>query len=152
MGLFDRAKNAFGGGTDAWAAQAEAAQELANQHLKSAGYTDGGPVTMANAGAVSSQMRADHDVLDAYGQELNRIIAVGIPGTSVITGAVDTGDRTSGNPWFQIEATVAVPGQAPYTVSTRMMLAAQFIANYAIGTAHDVAVDPADPQNIALTS
>ena len=97
-------------------------------------------------------MQADHDVLNAYGRELNRVIAIGTPGTGIITGAVDTGERTAGNAWFRIEVEVTIPGAAPYTVAKREMVAAQFIGNYAIGSAHGIAVDPADPQNIALTS
>lgn len=155
MGLFDRAKNAFGGGapggTD-WAAQAQAAQELANQHLRDAGYTDGSPVTAANAGAVGADMYADREVLTAYGQELNRIIAIGSPGTSVIRSAVDTGERIAGNPWYQLEVEVTLPGAAAYTVSKREMVAPQFLANYAVGSEHGVAVDPANPQQIAFTS
>ncbi|MGC3953176.1 MAG: hypothetical protein QM804_02790 [Propionicimonas sp.] len=150
MGLFDRATNAFGGGD--FAAQAAAAQRLASEQLAQAGYTDGSLPTMANAGQVTAQLQADHDVLNAYGQELNRIIAIGTKGTSVITGAVDTVERTAGNPWYQLEVEVTLPGAAPYTVSKREMVAAQFLANYAVGSVHDVAVDPADPQNIALTS
>ncbi|NYE96195.1 phenylacetate-coenzyme A ligase PaaK-like adenylate-forming protein [Psychromicrobium silvestre] len=152
MGLFDRAKNAFGGGTDDWAAQAKAAQELAGQHLRDAGYTDGSAVTMANAGQVSGQMQADHDVLNAYGQELNRIIAIGATGSSVVTDLVDTGDRTAGNPWYELEVQVTLPGAEPYTVRKREMVPAQFLANYAVGTTHEVKVDPADPKSIALTS
>lgn len=161
MGLFDRAKNAFSGGAGGaagaagaadFAAQAQAAQALAAQHLKDAGYTDGSQVTMANAGQVGEQMYADREVLTAYGQELNRIIAVGQPGTSVITAAVDTGERISGNPWFQLDIEVTLPGQAPYTVRKREMVAPQFMARYAVGSTHDVAVDPANPQHIALTS
>ncbi|AJT42538.1 hypothetical protein [Psychromicrobium lacuslunae] len=156
MGLFDRAKNAFGGNPTGsnqdWAAQAQAAQELASQHLRDAGYTDGSQVTMANAAQVGGQMQADHDVLNAYGQELNRIISIGTPGSSVVTGLVDTGERTAGNPWYQLEVQVTLPGAAPYTVTKREMVPAQFLANYAVGTAHEVAVDPANPQNIALTS
>lgn len=154
VGLFDRTKNAFGGanGSADWAAQAAAAQELASQHLRDAGYTDGSPVTMANAGAVSAAMAADHDVLNAYGQELNRIIAIGAPGTAVIRSSVDTGERIAGNPWYQLEVEVVLPGAAPYLVTKREMLAPQFLANYAEGSPHDVKVDPANPQNIAFTS
>ncbi|MCS5719644.1 hypothetical protein N1027_16045 [Herbiconiux sp. CPCC 205763] len=150
MGLFGKAKNAFGGGD--MAAQAAAAQQMADQAMRDAGYTDGAPVTMANAGSVGAQMSADHDVLNAYGQELNRIIAVGAPGASVIRSSVDTGERTSGNPWYQLEIEVTLPGQTPYTVSKREMVPPQFLANYAEGTTHTVAVDPANPQAIALTS
>ncbi|RXZ48588.1 hypothetical protein ESP57_06200 [Agromyces fucosus] len=161
MGLFDKAKNAFtqagsqatgqAAGQD-WAAQAQAAQELANQAMRDAGYTDGAPVTMANASEVSAAMSADHDVLNAYGQELNRIIAIGQPGTSVIKSAVDTGERISGNPWYQLEIEVTLPGREPYTVQKREMLAPQFLANYAEGSVHDIAVDPADPNKTAFTS
>lgn len=154
MGLFDRAKNALGGGAAGgdWAAQAQAAQELANQQLRDAGYTDGSPLTAANVGAVGADMYADREVLTAYGQELNRIIAIGAPGTSVIRSAVDTGERISGNPWYQLEVEVTLPGAPAYTVSKREMVAPQFLANYAVGTTHQVAVDPADQQNIAFTS
>lgn len=152
MGLFDQAKDAFGGAGGDWAAQAQAAQELAAQHLRDAGYTDGSPVTMANAGEVGAQMSADRDVLTAYGQELNRIIAIGQPGTSVITSSVDTGERVAGNPWFQLEVAVTPEGGAAYAVSKREMVAPQFLANYAVGSAHDVKIDPADPQKIAFTS
>ena len=159
MGLFDKAKNAFtqagaapaAGGQD-WAAQAQAAQELANQSLRDAGYTDGAPVTMANAGAVSAAMSADHDVLNAYGKELNRIIAIGAPGTSVIRSAADTGERVAGNPWYLLEVEVTLPGKEPYTVQKREMVAPQFLAGYAEGSTHDVKVDPADPNKIAFTS
>lgn len=152
MGLFNRAKSAFNGDGGDLAAQAQAAQQLAAQHLRDAGYTDGSPVTMANAGQVGEQMYADRDVLTAYGQELNRIIAVGQPGTSVITAAADTGERTAGNPWFQLEVQVTLPGQEPYVVSKREMVAPQFMDRYGVGAAHDVAVDPADPQKIAFTN
>lgn len=158
MGLFDKAKNAFtqpGAGQPAgqdWAAQAQAAQELANQALRDAGYTDGAPVTMANAGEVGAAMSADHDVLNAYGQELNRIIAIGEPGTSVIRSAVDTGERVAGNPWYHLEIEVSLPGREPYLVVKREMVAPQFTASYAEGSAHDIKVDPADPNKTAFTS
>lgn len=154
MGIFDRAKSAFGGGksNDDWAAQAVAAQQFASQHLKDAGYSDGAPVTSANVGEFSGQAYADRDVLTAYGQELNRIIASGRTGTAVIVGAVDTGERVAGNPWFQLDVEVTLIGASPYIVSKREMVAPQFLANYAVGTAHGVTVDPADAQNIAFTS
>lgn len=160
MGLLDRAKGAFGGGksngagagSGDWAAQAQAAQQLASQHLKDAGYSDGAPVTSANVGEFSGQAYADRDVVTAYGQELNRIIAVGRTGTGVIVSAVDTGERIAGNPWFQLEVEVTLIGASPYLVSKREMVAPQFLVNYAVGTSHGVAVDPANAQNIAFTS
>ena len=154
MGLFDRAKNAFGGGAAGsdWAEQAQAAQAFANQELKNVGYTDGSPVTMANAADVSAQASADHDVLNAYGQELNRIIAIGTSGTSVITALTDTGERTAGNPWFLVEFTVTLPGQAPYAAQSKQMVPAVVLTQYAVGTAHDIKVDPTDPLKTAFTS
>lgn len=47
----------------------------------------------------AQQMAADQAAAPAYGEELNRINRVGTPGTWVITGAVDTGECTAGNPW-----------------------------------------------------
>lgn len=153
MGLFDRARNALGGmDPQASAAQAQAAQQLAAQQLAQAGYSDGTLPVAAEGADLRARMQADHDVLNAYGQELNRVIAIGTRATGIITGAVDTGERTAGNAWYRIDIEVTIPGAAPYTVAKREMVAAQFIGNYAIGSSHDVAVDPADPQNIALTS
>jgi len=152
MGLFDKAKAAFGAGDNDWAAQAEAAQQLANQHLRDAGYTDGSPVTPANAASVTAQASADHDLLNAYGQELNRIIAIGETGTSVITSLVDTGERTAGNPWYLVEAEVSLPDRASYVIQSRQMVPAQVLAMYAVGTTHDIKVDPADPTKTAFTS
>lgn len=164
MGLFDRAKNAFGaagagaagagqaGAGQDWAAQAVAAQQLASQHLKDAGYTNGSMVTMANAGAVNAAAQADHDVLNAYGQELNRVIAIGAAGSAVVKNLVDTGERTAGNPWYVIESEITLPSAAPYLASMRQMIPAMVLGNYAAGSVHEVKVDPADPQNYVLTT
>lgn len=155
MGLFDRAKKAAGAAGAAggdWAAQAQAAQQLASEQLRQAGYTDGSMPTMANAAEVGAQMQADHDVLNAYGQDLNRILQIGAPGTCVIVSAVDTGDRTAGQPWFQMEYDVTLPDQAAYRVSKIEMVPDVALANYAVGSVHEVRVDPADPQKIALAS
>lgn len=151
MGLFDRAKNAFNGGSD-WAAQAQAAQQLAAEEFRRAGYTDGSLPTMANAAQLGAQMQADHDVLNAYGQEINRIFQIGETGSGVITASVDTGERTAGQAWFQIEVEVTLPGRDPYRVSKREMVPDMGLANYAVGSTHEVRVDPADPQKICLSS
>lgn len=158
MGLFDRAKNAFGGGTpgaDAgvgdWAAQARAAQQLAAEELRKAGYADGMP-TMADAGQLGAQMAADRDELTAYGQELNRIYQIGDHGTGVITGSIDTGERTAGQAWFQIETAITLPGNESYTVSKREMVPDIALEKYAVGTSHEVRVDPADPQKFCFAS
>ncbi|WP_040166462.1 hypothetical protein [Microbacterium gorillae] len=158
MGLFGKAKDAYSSAAKAataqqdWAAQAAAAQQLANDHLAAAGYTDGSPVTVHNAAQVNAAAQADHDLLNAYGQELNRIIAVGRPGSGIITGAVDTGERTSGYPWFQLDVQVTLEGSEPYVVAKREMISPQTASMFAVGTTHGVAVDPTDPQKIAFTS
>ncbi|MCW2288167.1 hypothetical protein EDF60_0904 [Leucobacter luti] len=168
MGLFDRDNNVRGGSGTARAAaaelaiqaqadqaqndQAQAEQEPTAQQPTGTGDPDGSPATIANTDQVSEQTHADRELLAAYAQELHRIIAVGRPGTSVVLAAVDTGEQISGNPWFQLDVEVTLPGQTPYLVSRREMVAAQFLARYATGTTHGVAVDPADPQNIAFTS
>lgn len=149
MGLSDRGAAAGMGGD--WAAQAQAAQELANQHLQAAGYTDGSPLTMANSAAASDQMYADRDVLTAYGNELNRIIQIGTDGTGVIT-SVDTGERIAGNPWYQLEVEVTVPGYAPFTVSKHEMVPTMMLHAYTVGTSRPVNIDPADRNNIAFSA
>src|SRR5699024_2859150 len=59
MGLFARAKNAFGAGASDLAAQAQAAQQLMGEEMRKAGYTDGSMPTMAGAGALQAQAQAD---------------------------------------------------------------------------------------------
>ncbi|MBO1902063.1 hypothetical protein J4H92_08905 [Leucobacter weissii] len=153
MGLFDRAKQAFSGTPGGYEEQARAAQQAAEDAMRQAGYSDGRLPTAADvSGGLGAQMQSDHDVLNAYGQELNRILAVGVPGTSVITSAVATGEQNAGNPWYQLEVQVTLPGQAPYTVVKREMIPATMLAGYAVGSAHDVRVDPSDPQKIAFSS
>lgn len=152
MGLFDKLKENFGAvkAGDDWAGQAAATSQLAAEQLRDAGYTDGSMVTMANAVDVSSQMQADREVLTAYGQELNRISAIGQPGTGTIVSLVDTGERVAGNPWYQIEIDVMLPGRGIYRASKREMIAPQFLANYSTGAIFNVKVDPANDQKIAF--
>lgn len=150
MGLFDRAKKAFDGGGD-WAAQAQAAEQLAAEELRKAGYTDGTMPTAADmSGGLGAQMAADQQVLQAYGEELNRIHQIGEAGTGLIKSSVDTGERTAGQAWFQLEVEVALPGKEPHTVVKREMVPEMFAHKYAVGATQEVRVDPADPQKIML--
>lgn len=192
MGLFDKAKNLFGGaerdhsdqsqqtgnqngaagagqgaepgavpgagaGAD-WSspeflAQAQAAQQFASEQFKQAGYGDGSMPTMADMnGGLGAQMAADQQELQAYGQELNRIYQIGDIGSAVITSSTDTGERTAGQAWFQLDVEVSLPGKEPYTVSKREMVPDMALANYGVGSQHEVRVDPADPNAIAITS
>ncbi|MGO2112761.1 MAG: hypothetical protein ACTH31_14245, partial [Pseudoclavibacter sp.] len=64
MGLFDRAKNAFGGGD--MAAQMQAAQQLVNQQMAQAGYGNIANDPAAAAAAIP-QMQADSSTMNAYG-------------------------------------------------------------------------------------
>lgn len=171
MGLFDRAKRAMGGGADDagagsgagaaggfpgmdgdWAAQAQAAQQFAAAEFAKAGYGDGIPTAADISGGLGSQMMSDRDELTAYGQELNRIYQIGERGTGVITGSVDTSERTAGQAWFQIETLITLPGQAPFSVSKREMVPDSALEKYAVGTSHDVRVDPADQQKFCFAS
>lgn len=152
MGLFDRAKNAFGAGASDLAAQAQAAQQLMGEEMRKAGYTDGSMPTMAGAGALQAQAQADHDVLNAYGQEINRIFQIGEIGSGVLRSVVDTGERTAGQAWYQLEVEVSLPGKETYSVSKREMVPEMALALYAVGSTHEVRVDPADPTKIAIAS
>ncbi|NLE98239.1 MAG: hypothetical protein GX596_09685 [Propionibacterium sp.] len=149
MGLFDRVRQAFAGNAGA---QAQA-QQLAADAMRQAGYTDGTIPSAADfQGSLGARMAADQSTVQAYGDEIRRITAVGTRGTSVITSSIPTGEQTVGNLWYQLEVQVTLAGQAPYTVTKRELLPQVALAQYAEGTLHDVAVDPADPQKIAFTS
>lgn len=165
MGLFDKARKAFTGentsgdpsvgagmpGSD-WAAQAQAAQQFVAQEFQRAGYGDGSLASVSGAGLLNGQMQADHDELQAYGQELNRIFQIGEIGGGVITSAVDTGERTAGQAWFQLEVAISLPDRDPYVASKREMVPETSLASYAVGSSHEVRVDPADPQKFVLSS
>lgn len=147
MGIFDGFKKARGEGL---AAQAAAAQQFANQQSQQAGYTDGSPVTSANAAQVSEGLQNDHAVINAYGEEYKRILAVGTPASAVIVDRIDTGERTSGIPWYLLELDVTAPGAAPYRVQRREFIGPQTLAAYEPGTTRPIRVDPTDPHVVAF--
>lgn len=160
MGLFDRMKQGMSGGAggasgDDWTAQAQAAQALAAEEMRKAGYlgSEGGIPTAADInGGLGAQMAADQQVLQSYGEELKRVYAIGDHGTGTIVSSVDTGERTAGQAWFQIDTEVTLPGKDAYTASKREMVPESTMAQYAVGTAHEVRVDPADPQRYVFAS
>lgn len=151
MGLFSRAKKAFSAGNINPVKMAQQAQQMAHQQLAQAGYTDGSTPTPQSMAAAMPQMAADQAAAQAYGEELNRINNVGTPGTGVITGAVDTGERTAGNPWYQLDIDVSLPGEASYAVTKRELVPATIVGKYAIGATRAVKVDPADRSKVIFT-
>ncbi|MFC0581486.1 hypothetical protein [Micrococcoides hystricis] len=98
------------------------------------------------------KLAADQSTAQAYGEELNRINKVGIPGTGTITAAVDTGERTAGNPWYQLDIDVSLPGEDSYSVSKREMVPATMVDKYAVGTTRGVKVDPQDRNKVIFAN
>lgn len=98
------------------------------------------------------KLAADQSTAQAYGDQLSRINKVGIPGTGVITAAVDTGERTAGNPCYQLDIDVSLPGQDSYSVSKREMVPSTTIDKYAVGAARGVKVDPEDRNKIIFAN
>ena len=56
----------------------------------------------------------NHNVLQNYGREMQRIQQVGIRGSGVIRSVSPAGGSVSGNDWVDIEMDMTLPGREPY--------------------------------------
>ena len=92
----------------------------------------------------------NHNVLQNYGREMQRIQQVGIRGSGVIRSVSPAGGSVSGNDWVDIEMDMTLPGREPYLATTRIMMPRTTADMYASGSRHNVAVDPVDPNNFAF--
>jgi len=75
---------------------------------------------------------------------------VGIRGVGVIRSVSPTGEKAGGVDWADIEIDMTLPGRDTYLATTRIMMPRNTADMYAPGSRHNVAIDPADPNNFAF--
>ncbi|NLA55803.1 MAG: hypothetical protein GX859_05830 [Corynebacterium humireducens] len=131
MGLFDQFKQAF-----------------TRDNLKR-GF-DGAVQSAQDIAANPLGILDDHNALQEYGRELQRLQQVGIRGVGVIRSVSPTGEKASGVDWADIEIDMTLPGRDTYLATTRIMMPRNTADMYAPGSRHNVAIDPADPNNFAF--
>jgi hypothetical protein len=97
-----------------------------------------------------NQPFADRGSIQGQAQEQNRILTVGSPGTAVIKGHTDTGEKAAGNPVWILDLEVTPEGGAAYGVQKREIISSRATDGYAEGTSLACRIDPADAQVIAF--
>ena len=90
------------------------------------------------------------DSLQGQAHEFNRILGVGRPGTALIRGHADAGERVAGNPVWTFDLEVTPDGDAPYDVRHREIVSTMAVGSYPDGTSMACRIDPADPQKLAF--
>jgi hypothetical protein len=101
-------------------------------------------------GGNGSGALADRDSLQGQAHEFNRILTVGRPGTALIRGHVDAGERVAGNPVWMFDLEVTPGSEAPYAVEHREIVSTMAVGSYPDGTSMACRIDPEDPQRIAF--
>ncbi len=85
----------------------------------------------------------------AMGQR-DQLIEQGMPGMATISSAAETGVYINERPMIKLTMTVQVPGRAPYTVEHREVIPLVALGMITPGSTLPVAVDPTDPQKLAI--
>jgi hypothetical protein len=93
---------------------------------------------------------ADRDSMQSQAHEFNRILTVGRPGTALIRGHEDAGERVAGNPVWVFDLEVTPEGDTPYAVEHREIVSTMAVGSYPDGKSMACRIDPADPQKIAF--
>jgi hypothetical protein len=101
-------------------------------------------------GGGGSGVLAARDSLQGQAHEFNRILGVGRPGTALIRGHEDEGERVAGNPVWMFDLEVTPDGAPPYDVQHREIVSTMAVGSYPNGTSMACRIDPADPQRIAF--
>ena len=89
-------------------------------------------------------------VLEVESAELNRILAVGLPGEALIEGHVDTGAEVAGNPVWIFRLRVTPNEGSGYRVRHRQAVSAAAVDSYPAGSTLACRIDPRDPRRIAF--
>jgi hypothetical protein len=76
--------------------------------------------------------------------------ASGIAGNATVTGLADTGALVNGAPVMELDLTVTVPGQEPYAVKHRQLVAFAAMGNFQPGSTFPVHVDQQDATKIVI--
>src|SRR4051812_21937130 len=93
---------------------------------------------------------ADRESLPRQAPELHRSLTVGRPGTAMIRGHVDAGERVAGNPVWVFDLEVTPEGEAPYAVERREIVSTMAVGSYPDGKSMSCRIDPGDPHKIAF--
>ena len=149
MGLFDNIPGAGAAGAAGgdWAKQAAQAQAAADEIMKNSGYAGGtaDPAAMDVAG-----LTKDRDAIQAQANEQNRILTVGSPVSLTIVSKTDTGEKTAGNPVYELELKVQPDKGAAYTVKKKEIISSVSLGSYKDGSTMAGRVDPADKNAVAF--
>jgi hypothetical protein len=76
--------------------------------------------------------------------------ASGIPGSATVNALAETGTVINNAPVMEIDMTVTVPGQEPYPVKHRQLVAYAAMGNFQPGSTFPVHVDQQDPSKLVI--
>lgn len=130
MGLFKSMKGAMAGAQD-MAAQAQAQAGIAGTDV---------------AGGLAAR-----DAVQAAGNDMVRIMQTGTPGTAIIKGARDTGQRSAGNATCEFDLVVTPAGGTPYDTTLVTMIAGTDMSPYELGKTWNVKIDPQDASKVVFS-
>ena len=82
--------------------------------------------------------------------EADRITAIGLAGTAMVTGLTQTGMQLNDQPQVKIDLLVSLPGKAPYAASRKEFVPLILLGRLSSGAPLPVKVDPADPQDVII--
>jgi hypothetical protein len=72
------------------------------------------------------------------------------PGNATVQSVADAGMQINGAPVMDLNVLVTVPGQAPYPVTHRQVIALSQIPHFQPGASFPVRVDQSDPSKIVI--
>lgn len=78
------------------------------------------------------------------GTDMQALYTTGVQGQATIHRVADTGTLINYNPVYEFDLTVTIPGQQPYEVTHRQMVAHAVVGNFQPGVTTPVRVDPTD--------
>jgi hypothetical protein len=74
----------------------------------------------------------------------------GTPGTAIVNAIKDTGTVINSAPVCELDLTVTVPGEEPYPVRHRQLIAQSALARFQPGATFSVRVDPSDRSKLVI--
>jgi hypothetical protein len=76
--------------------------------------------------------------------------ATGVAGNATVTSIMDTGTFINNAPVMELDLTVSIPGQEPYQVKHRQLVAHSAIPNFQPGKSFPVHVDQQDQTKLTI--
>jgi hypothetical protein len=83
-------------------------------------------------------------------QEARRLLQVGLRGIAMVMSVRSTGALVDENPETELELSVALDGQDPYTVTHRQVISRIAIDSLCAGAKVPIRVDPQDPLKVLV--